>query len=81
MPSHICCSTGYVGGTDLWYLEYNLLFSAIINLCECKILICLLHITALDVWHFRGGRFKGFHALNNVGQEDSNQGLGIKSEE
>ena len=43
--------------------------------------ISLLQITALDVWHFRGGRFKGFHALNNVGQEDSNQGLGIKSEE
>ena len=40
-----------------------------------------VYITALDVWHFRGGRFKGFHALNNVGQEDSNQGLGIKSEE
>lgn len=38
-------------------------------------------MTALDVWHFRGGRFKGFHALNNAGQEDSNQGLGIKSEE
>lgn len=43
--------------------------------------ISLLHITALDVWHFRGGRFKGFHALKNAGQEDSNQGLGIKCEE